>query len=642
LKAFNLKYAFIVFLSLLFIIVVSIFFINKNQLSRINNILDQHLITLENYYKVLSYKQASLADATYKETIENKGFMQLFLEANVAKDSGDTKKLNLLRDKVKQLLDAKYNILKMRGVLQYHFVFGDNKVFLRMHKPSKFGDDLSTVRTDFATVNRTLKPIRGFAQGRTAHGFRNVYPILDHNKNHLGALEVSFSSEQIQDYLTNINQLHTHFIVRKDIFESHAWKRDDLVLKYYESAENKNFMLNMTKQHTKDKCIVENRQRIIPIKDQINKNILKEKPFALYTFFNDIARVVSFYPIKQNVTKETVAWIVSYKPNKVINDIIKGTTITKIFITIFLTIVALFVYFLLIQRSLLNKMVEEKTKHLHIVNKELEESEEELKLLNENLEYRVQEEISKNKEKDKILLEQNKMAALGEMIANIAHQWRQPLSVISTSASGMMVQNNIGVLDKGKIDEYCENINENAQYLSKTIEDFRNFIRGDSKREKFNLKETVNSFLNLVESSRKKNNIHITLDIPDELDISGLKNELNQCLINLFNNSKDILIEKNSDINHIKISAKIKANKLILYFQDNGGGIDENIMDKVFEPYFTTKHQSIGTGLGLNMVYRFITEGMGGMICVSNESFKVANKEYFGAKFIIEIPLSEI
>lgn len=640
-RIFNLKYASAVFILFICVSAVSIFFIDKNEKSRIDNILQQHLLTLENYYKVLSYKQASVADATFKETVENKKFMTIFSQANKAKADKDTRKLNSLRDKAKQLLDAKYNILKIKGVLQYHFVFPDNKVFLRMHKPNRYGDDLTEIRADFDTVNRTLKIIRGFAQGRTAHGFRNVYPVLDQDSNHLGALEVSFSSEQLQEYLTDINQLHTHFIVRKDIFKSHTWKRDDLILKYNESAEHNNFMLTMTKQHTKEKCIIENRQRMVPIKEQINENMSKEKSFALYTFYKDIARVVSFYPVKQNITKETVAWIVSYKPNKMIKDVINNGNRAKIFMLVFLMTVALFVYFLLIQRSLLNEMVKEKTKKLQVVNKELEKSEEELKTLNENLEHMVQEEIAKNKEKDKILLEQNKMAALGEMIANIAHQWRQPLSVISSTASGMVLQNEMGVLDKEKINNYGENINENAQYLSKTIEDFRNFIRGNSKKEEFNLRQTIDSFLNLVEPSRKKADIRIKLDIPDSLNIFGLKNELNQCLINLFNNAKDIMVEHDIKHRYIQIAANINDNSLYLSFHDNGGGINEEIMDKIFEPYFTTKHQSIGTGLGLNMVYRFITEAMGGTICVSNESFKVDSREYYGAKFIIEIPIGK-
>jgi len=264
----------------------------------------------------------------------------------------------------------------------------------------------------------------------------------------------------------------------------------------------------------------------------------------------------------------------------------------------------------------------------------------ELDELNKSLEKRVEESVSKLREKDNLILNQTKMAALGEMIGNIAHQWRQPLSVISTSASGMSLQIDMGILNDEMAKDYCEHINQNAQYLSKTIDDFRNFIKGDSKKEEFNLKEVIDSFKNLIESSIKKYGINLIVDISDNITISNLRNELNQCLINLFNNSKDAMVENEIEEKFVKISAFIEDEKLVILFNDNGGGIDENIINKIFEPYFTTKHQSIGTGLGLNMTYRLITEGMGGSIVVENGNIEYKNRSYFGARFKITLPIS--
>ena len=480
-------------------------------------------------------------------------------------------KLDTLREKAKKLLTKKYGLLKMSGILQYHFVFPDNTVFLRMHKPEKFGDDLTGIRTDFARTNKTREVVRGFAQGRTSHAFRNVYPVFDKGKNHIGAVEISFSSELLQNYFTEVNKLHTHFLVRKDIFKSHAWKRDDLILKYNQSAEHEDYMITMTSSHTKQKCIVDTGEKLSSLKDKIKENMAKVEKFTLYTGYKGDSIAVSFFPILHNITKEPVAWVVSYTKDSLIKKTLENFFLAKVFIIGVLAVIFSFIYLILRQKQSLNLLVDEKTANLTKINRELEERESELELLNESLEYRVQEELDKNREKDKILFEQTKMAAMGEMIGNIAHQWRQPLSAISSGISGMMLQKACGVLKDDYFLDTCRLVDRNAKYLSKTIDDFRNFIRGDSKKELFNLNESMESFLSLVESSIKNYRIDVKVDIDDQITFKGLKNELNQCLINLFNNSKDILAEL-EDERYIYIKVRREKNTLKIYFCDNGGG----------------------------------------------------------------------
>jgi len=262
----------------------------------------------------------------------------------------------------------------------------------------------------------------------------------------------------------------------------------------------------------------------------------------------------------------------------------------------------------------------------------------ELEILNKNLENIVKQEILKNKQKDTILAEQSKMASMGEMIGNIAHQWRQPLSVISTGATGLKLQKEHGMLSDELFYDTCDLINENAQYLSQTIDDFKNFIKGERKIELVNLKDVINNFISLVESTIKNNNINIILDIED-IKLNCYSNELIQCFINIFNNAKDALDEY--DITHklFFISIKQIHNQVIISFKDNAGGINQNILNKIFDPYFTTKHKSQGTGLGLNMTYRLIHEGMGGNIKVANQNFEHDEKIHDGAEFIIALPL---
>jgi signal transduction histidine kinase len=249
----------------------------------------------------------------------------------------------------------------------------------------------------------------------------------------------------------------------------------------------------------------------------------------------------------------------------------------------------------------------------------------------------LKQQIVKNKQKDKILNEQSKMAAMGEMIGNIAHQWRQPLSAISTAATGIIIQKEYNMFEEDKLVKTCSIINDNAQYLSRTIDDFKNFIKGDRTKKIFNLNNNIESFLHLVDSSIKNNQIKIILDLQEDIQIDGYENELIQCLINIFNNAKDALKEKNIGERLIFISTYINEDKTIIKIKDNAGGIQPEVLPHVFEAYFTTKHKSQGTGLGLNMTYNLIVNGMSGNIEVKNITYEYEGNNYSGAEFFISL-----
>jgi len=266
----------------------------------------------------------------------------------------------------------------------------------------------------------------------------------------------------------------------------------------------------------------------------------------------------------------------------------------------------------------------------------------ELQELNTSLEEKVKEEVAKRLEYEKHVNNQSKLAAMGEMLENIAHQWRQPLSIIATAASGMRFQKEMGILEDKDFFKQCQNIDQNAQYLSQTIEDFRNFIKGDTVAVTFNVQKTIQNFIKLVSATIKEEQIDIKLDIDEELEIVGYPNELIQCLLNLFNNAKDAFISNHVIRNERYLFVNVKKNgeSISISFKDNAGGIPPNIIEKVFEPYFTTKHQFHGTGLGLHMSYNLIFHGMKGSIEVKNETYSFNGKKYIGAQFIINLPKS--
>ena len=245
--------------------------------------------------------------------------------------------------------------------------------------------------------------------------------------------------------------------------------------------------------------------------------------------------------------------------------------------------------------------------------------------------------IKENTKQHHILFQQSKMAAMGEMLGNIAHQWRQPLSVITTAATGMKVQKEFGTLDDEAIIRSVDTITDSALYLSKTIDDFRNFFKRDKTETDFSTNEVIEKVIKLTKSQFKIHEINIIKNI-EEFNLFGLENEFVQALINILNNAKDVLIDKQTP-RLIFITVSKVENKAVFKIADNGGGIDERIIDKVCEPYFTTKHQSQGTGIGLYMTEEIIVKHMHGKFTISNIETIYENVTYKGAQITIELDL---
>jgi signal transduction histidine kinase len=238
--------------------------------------------------------------------------------------------------------------------------------------------------------------------------------------------------------------------------------------------------------------------------------------------------------------------------------------------------------------------------------------------------------------KEKLFSQQSKQAALGEMIGNIAHQWRQPLSTISlhTDIIKQVYENNLD--DKSLVKDSANDIKKNIKYLTDTVDIFLDFVKNEKKHQEVFIKSEIDQAKYIVKSSMQRNSINIIDNInysdKDKIDIR--KGELAQVIVNLLNNSKDVLLERKINSPWIKIELNNEENFYIISLEDNGQGIDGNKINKVFDPYFTTKFQSQGTGIGLYMSYKIITENLNGNIQVENTNN--------GAKFTIEIPINNI
>lgn len=240
------------------------------------------------------------------------------------------------------------------------------------------------------------------------------------------------------------------------------------------------------------------------------------------------------------------------------------------------------------------------------------------------------------KEHEQLLIQQSKLASMGEMIANIAHQWRQPLSIISTSATGIKIQKEMGILDNASEIKSLDCINENAQYLSNTIEDFRDFFKKSKTKNFVNLDNLLEKTLKLILTRLKNKEITIVKNNLN-IEFETYEREMIQVFMNIINNSIDALENKNYD-KFIFFESQKFEDKIIIKIKDNAGGIEENILDRIFEPYFTTKESKQGTGIGLYMCNEIIVKHLDGKILVSNESFEYKNQKCIGSLFVIELP----
>ncbi len=275
---------------------------------------------------------------------------------------------------------------------------------------------------------------------------------------------------------------------------------------------------------------------------------------------------------------------------------------------------------------------------LHLDNEKFNNLKEMFELGFDDNEY---EKFKANEKQMQQMAGQARLSAMGEMIGNIAHQWRQPLSVISTSATSLSVQKEFGILTDEMLYKGCDAININAQYLSKTIDDFRDFIKGDTHKEEFELQTFISKALTLIEASLKDNYIELIISPYENLKIFGALNLLIQAVVNILNNAKDILVEKKVKEKLIVIEIAHTKTDVIIKITDNGGGVPKEIQDKIFDAYFTTKHQSKGTGLGLNMSFNIIVNSFGGTLGVENKVFTHKEIEYKGASFIITLPIQK-
>jgi ABC-type nitrate/sulfonate/bicarbonate transport system substrate-binding protein/signal transduction histidine kinase len=341
-------------------------------------------------------------------------------------------------------------------------------------------------------------------------------------------------------------------------------------------------------------------------------------------------------PILHTILEKTIQTFTEYEHKTIYDKWNSNSKIIKeIDYNIILQIIAIIIIiisFLLYRQYLLNRSNQDLQSKVDEKTKELQE-------LNRSLEEKIKKAVEENTHKDTILFQQSKMASMGEMIGNIAHQWRQPLTLISTTSTGLLFKLEYQhEITQQELKDTMNKLNDTAQYLSTTINDFQNFLKPSQSSHEFNLKDVVNQNIEMFGKAFSNNDIKFELDFQDII-INNNSNALLQVIINLMNNAKDALKESDDEKKVIFIKIYTKGENGIISIKDNAGGIPENILPNIFDAYFTTKHQSQGTGLGLYMSYQIVKNTFNGDLEVINQTFNFEGKEYAGAKFFITLPL---
>lgn len=302
-----------------------------------------------------------------------------------------------------------------------------------------------------------------------------------------------------------------------------------------------------------------------------------------------------------------------------------------IIILICLLVIMFFTLFSLIRQK----------KIINILSKRIKQKDKKIIKINKEFRNRLKKEVNNNKIKDEIIYEQSKLKSMTELITNIAHQWRQPLSIISTAATAIKLYEKNGILDIDTVLKKCELIDENVQYLSNIIESFNEFSKNKKNKEVFRVGQVIQIFLKLSQSKTDDSNIKVIYNINQDISIYGYKYEIIQILLNILDNSIDAFLKKDIKTNRfVFIDVDSNERELIINIKDTAGGIQKDIINRIFEPYFTTKHQYQGIGLGLYITY-IIIKKIDGEIKVQNEEFKhnLEDRCFKGAKFRVSLPI---
>ncbi|WP_229860217.1 ATP-binding protein [Candidatus Sulfurimonas baltica] len=489
----------------------------------------------------------------------------------------------------------------------FHVLTGEGKCFYRSWTDRR-GDSVVNNRIDIEEMLKDPKIMTTISIGNYDMTFKVMIPIYD-EKNLLGIMEV----------ITHFNSIAKK-LVKKGI--------EPIILA--DKKYKKQLLYPFTKLFIDD-YYVANLNANPEYMDIVEKKTV-EHFLTLEKIYNEDkerGNLETLYTVP-DIKGNPLGYIILFKPIKEIDmSDIEWMKEEMVYYIVILLILSASIFYYLANRKIISA-ISSKNRSMKKLNDYLEKA-----LIEEK-------ELQRQQEKERqILFQQSKMAAMGEMIGNIAHQWRQPIAIISMWANNIIADIDMGNIENEQLRKYANSINAQTQHLSQTIDDFRNFFAPNKEKKTFTLKNSIDKTMSLLTASFKTHSIELIENI-EEIEITALENELTQGILNIIKNAKDILVTLPRESRKlIFVNVYKQGNRAIIEIKDSGGGIPENIIDKVFEPYFTTKHKSQGTGIGLYMTESIITKHLHGEISVENSEYDYEGKHYKGAVFAISLPINK-
>ncbi len=600
----------LIFIGMFFILfILSFIGLSLEKNSKIQEHLDSKTKQYLQNYKVLYEEHKTLSEMIFKTRINTSHVVKIFKDATLSNDE----KKDEARVKLYEHLENTYKLLKHFNIKQLHFHLPNNNSFLRFHRPKQFGDNLAEVRSTVRYVNKYKEPVDGFEEGKIYNGYRFVYPMF-YNKHYIGSVEVSFSTlamnlEYMHDYDVTSNFLILKKVVKQKVFE----------------GEQKNYTPSMLKDFYLEKAMLKHiiNARGIKVKQplsQTTKDIIDKKALTINSFslYDNIRKdIMTFIKVKNPISNKVVGLFVVRSDAEYIFNKTKNFYMMLGLIT-FIIVIKLF----LIYKEMLYR------KKIELSNKQLYNSRLETMKLNETLESRVQDEVQKNRKKDQQMIQQSRLAQMGEMISMIAHQWRQPLGAISATAIDMKMKIELETFDLSDakdrelcLDYFIQNLNSIDNFvhnLTTTIDDFRNFYKPNKDISNSLIALPIYTALKIVNPTFLIDSISIVEESKATNEVGIYTNEIVQVFLNILKNAQDNFKEKSTKDAGIFIKSKNIDSGVLIEICDNGGGISEDVIDKIFDPYFSTKNEKNGSGLGLYMSKMIIEEHHKGKLSVSN------------------------
>lgn len=501
---------------------------------------------------------------------------------------------DLTREAIYTALKKRFIQLESQNITSINIILPNNTIYLKMKNPKSFGESLSNLRHLPSKVNETKTALDSFETGEKGSGFRFAYPIF-YNDIYVGLMCFTYDASAITSNIMRDFYVLSNFYIDEKYMDKDYVEKS----KQYFPSNHEGFLFNKRVLDVLKKVSRKELEQIIlpkSVSDVTHKNFSLQISKTIYDKDHKIA--ITTIPIIHKLTNEIQAVLTIRSDGDTIATIEKNYTIITILSIILIGAIYLIIYIIY------TKIQKDKAQ----------------------TEY--------NYLQEKRSLEQAKFAQMGEMIGNIAHQWRQPLSTISTTSSGMKLSLELnGSISNEDMIRNLDMITNTCQHLSTTINHFMNFIKEKREIRTVIIQERIKETLSIVNASLQNNHITVYTQLNEEtpLQIQLVLGELSQVLINLINNSKDAFNNIEQDERWIKITCNEHNSKAIITVEDNAGGISEDILDRIFDPYFTTKHQSQGTGIGLYMSKNIIEKHLQGKLYAQN------TKD--GALFTIELPL---